>query len=279
MPRCFFVSDLHGRPDRYDKLVEAMAHEAPAAVFLGGDLLPHPLAAPGFLGEDLIPRLERQRHRMGARYPRIFVILGNDDPRSEEQEVLEAAGRGLWEYAHDRRIAWGSREVLGYACVPPTPFQLKDWERYDVSRQLEPGCVAPEDGWHTVPPPAPAPHGPTIREDLERLATGADLRQAVLLVHTPPYRTGLDRAALDGRLVDHAPLDVHVGSVALRRLIEARQPLLTLHGHIHESARITGRWRERIGRTHLFSAAHDGPELALIRFDPDDLDRATRELI
>jgi Icc-related predicted phosphoesterase len=279
MPSCLFAADLHGRSDRYDKLVEAIAREAPAAVFLGGDLLPHPLVAPDFLTGALIPRLERLREQLGARYPRVFVILGNDDPRSEEREVLDAARRGVWEYAHDRRIAWGTLEVVGYGCVPPTPFQLKDWERYDVSRQLEPGCIAPEDGWHTVPPPEPGPHGATMSEDLERLAAGADPRRTVLLAHAPPYRTTLDRAALDGRTVDHAPLDVHVGSIALRRFIEARQPLLTLHGHVHESARLTGSWRERIGRTHLFSAAHDGPELALIRFDPDDLDRATRELI
>jgi hypothetical protein len=38
-------------------------------------------------------------------------------------------------------------------------------------------------------------------------------------------------------------------------------------------------WRERLGRTWMFSAAHDGPELALVRFDPDDLDNATRELV
>lgn len=279
MPLCFFASDLHGRSDRYDKLVDAVARERPAAVFLGGDLLPHPAAAPGFLTSVLVPGLERLRRRLGAEYPRLFVILGNDDPRSEEAEVLDAARRGVWDYAHDRRVVWGSLEVVGYACVPPTPFQLKDWERYDVSRQLEPGCVAPEDGWHTVPPPEPRPHGATIREDLERLARGADPARTVLLAHGPPYRTTLDRAALDGRTVDHAPLDVHVGSVALRRFIQARQPLLTLHGHIHESARITGSWRERMGRTHLFSAAHDGPELALIRFDPADLEGATRELV
>jgi Icc-related predicted phosphoesterase len=58
-----------------------------------------------------------------------------------------------------------------------------------------------------------------------------------------------------------------------------RQPLLTLHGHVHESARLTHSWRDRIGRTHLFSAAHDGPELALVRFELDDLEGATRELL
>jgi Icc-related predicted phosphoesterase len=69
-----------------------------------------------------------------------------------------------------------------------------------------------------------------------------------------------------------------VGSIAVRRFIEDRQPYLTLHGHIHESTRLTGSWRDRMGRTHMFSAAHDGPELALVRFDLDDLEGAEREL-
>jgi Icc-related predicted phosphoesterase len=80
-------------------------------------------------------------------------------------------------------------------------------------------------------------------------------------------------------MIDNTTLDVHVGSIAIRRFIEKRQPLITLHGHIHESARLTGSWRERLGRTWAFSAAHDGAELALVRFDPADPERATRVLI
>ncbi len=279
MPACFFAADLHGHHDRYDKLLDAIRREGPAAVFLGGDLLPHAATSPDFLDGYLLPRLERLRARLGAAYPRVFVILGNDDARIEEAVVQRATAGGVWEYAHGRRIAWGAWDVYGYACVPPTPFRLKDWERYDVSRQLEPGCTAPEEGWHTVPLPDHELRYGTIREDLERLTGGADTQRAVFLFHTPPYGTALDRAGLDGQSVDHAPLDVHVGSIAVRRFIEARQPLVTLHGHVHESARLTGRWSERIGRTHAFSAAHDGPELALIRFDPDNLDRAARELL
>ena len=79
--------------------------------------------------------------------------------------------------------------------------------------------------------------------------------------------------------MDHVPLDVHVGSIAIRRFIEARQPRLTLHGHVHESARLTGSWQDRIGRTVCLSAAHDGPELALVRFDLDRPEEATRELL
>ena len=41
MKLCFFVSDLHGKTDRYEKLASLILQERPAAVFMGGDLLPH----------------------------------------------------------------------------------------------------------------------------------------------------------------------------------------------------------------------------------------------
>jgi uncharacterized protein len=283
----FFVSDLHGGVDRYRTLFDQVEKRRPAAVFLGGDLLPHPLArraAPdrrlhefvtGFLGDELA----RLRDRLAERYPRVFLIFGNDDPRSEEDDVRALAGRGLLEYVHGVRRDWETFTVYGYACVPPTPFFLKDWERYDVSRYVDPGCVPPEEGWRSVPVPESEGTRRTIADDLAALAGDDDLGRAIVMTHSPPYDTGLDRAALDGRSVDHAPLDVHVGSIAIRRFIEARQPLLTLHGHIHESARLTGRWKESLGRTWMLSAAHDGPELALVRFDPDRPAEAVRELL
>ena len=119
----------------------------------------------------------------------------------------------------------------------------------------------------------------TIKEDLNRLTGDNSMAKAIFLFHTPPHDTGLDRAALDDKKIDGVPLDLHVGSIAVRRFIESRQPLLTLHGHIHESPRLTGTWKDRLGRTHMFTAAHDGPELALVRFDLDDLDNAKRELL
>jgi Icc-related predicted phosphoesterase len=281
--RCLFASDLHGRPARYEALLAAAAAERPAVVFLGGDLLPAgALPAPGggdFLLDWLEPRLQALRERLGVAYPRVVAIFGNDDPRSEEASLGELERRGLAHHAHRRCLDVAGVSVYGYACVPPTPFMLKDWERYDVSRFVDPGCVSPEDGHCSVPVPDGETRRDTIAADLEALAGGDDLTRAVFLFHAPPYRSALDRAALDGKTVDHAPVDVHVGSIAVRRFIEARQPLATLHGHVHESARLTGAWHERIGRTVCLSAAHDGPELALVRFDLEAPAAATRQLV
>ncbi|MBD3366749.1 MAG: hypothetical protein GF405_01080 [Candidatus Eisenbacteria bacterium] len=282
----FFTSDLHGQLGRYRSLWRHVEQESPDAVLLGGDLLPHMYASltldpshADFVNGVLAPGFRRLREQMGDAYPDVLLILGNDDPRFEESAVLSAGADGLWRYIHERRVMSRGVPVYGYANVPPTPFLLKDWERYDVSRFVDPGSVSPEEGRRTVPVDARRVRYATIIEDLNRLAGEDELSNAVFLFHSPPYETCLDRAALDGRMVDHVPLDVHVGSIAIRRFIERRQPAVTLHGHVHESARLTGHWRDVIGRTHLLGGAHDGPELALVRFDPLQPESATRALV
>jgi len=285
--QCFFVSDLHGSVHRYESLLSRMREEQPDALFLGGDLLPgfsslpHSDDAPtgDFLRDYLIPALQRLHSDMEARYPEVFVIMGNDDGRAAESVVLEAEEQGLWRYAHDRRHSWRGWEVYGYAYVPPTPFLLKDWERYDVSRYVPPGSVPPEEGGRSFLVPENQILYTTISDDLRRLAEAMDPTRTIFLFHTPPYQTRLDRAALDGKQIDHVPLDVHVGSIAVSRFIEERQPRITLHGHIHESSRLTGAWSDRLGNTTAFNAAHDGPELALIRFDPARPESARRQLL
>jgi uncharacterized protein len=272
--QCVFVSDLHGRPDRLRALAHAIASRKPATLFLGGDLL-----APFGGCDEFVETFTRLKRDLGDSYPQVFLIFGNDDPRAVEAHVVSADDGGLWIHAHERRLEWDGWEVFGYACVPPTPFGLKDWERYDVSRYVDPGCLSPEDGVHTVPMDPHHVRYATISRDLTALAPETSLDRTVWLFHAPPYRTALDRADLDGRIVDHVQVDVHVGSIAIRRFIEERQPPITLHGHIHESARLTGAWKETIGRTVMLSAAHDGPELALVTFDRERPGEATRELL
>jgi Icc-related predicted phosphoesterase len=287
VPLAFFISDIHGETGRYRKLFEIVQREKPEAVFVGGDLLPHGRSAPeapdvvrrDFIGEFLARNLLALREALGGAYPRIFLIMGNDDARVEEAAVEKAAASGAWEYVHQRKSGFGRFTVYGYACVPPTPFLLKDWEKYDVSRYIDPNAVSPEDGWRTYPVSEHERKYGTISDDLDRITANEDMTRAIFLFHAPPYRTHLDLSDQAGRMIDHVPLDNNLGSIAVRRFIESRQPLLTLHGHVHESARLSGSWRDRIGRTHCFSAAHDGPELALVRFDPEILEAASRELI
>jgi Icc-related predicted phosphoesterase len=287
MTDCLFVTDLHGAISRYEKLFDLMSAEKPEAVFIGGDILPSSLLTIGehgssggdFIDRVLIENLIQIRNNLGDKYPAIFLIMGNDDPRATEPAVIEAETLGLAKYIHNKKAEFKDWVVYGYTCVPPTPYLLKDWERYDVSRYIDPGCVSPEEGFTSLAYPINERKYSTIKKDLDLLTGRDNLSNAVFLFHSPPYNTNLDRAALDGQTIDFVPLDPHVGSIAIREFIENRQPFLTLHGHIHESARLSGSWRDRIGQTYMFTAAHDSPELAVIRFNLKNPALASRVLV
>lgn len=278
MKPCFFVTDLHGHHNRYLELKTKILQEEPPALFVGGDILPHfsgYLSEEDFFEDFLYPMFRSMRREMKQRYPEVFMILGNDDPRIEEPRMAAGEAEGLWHYLHRRKALFGPYSVYGYSCVPPTPFSLKDWERYDVSRFVDPGCIPPTEGMRSVETGEDLEYS-TILHDIQELAGDDDMANAIFLFHSPPYQTTLDRAALDGIMVDHVPLDLHVGSIAIRRFIEERQPLITLHGHIHESTRLTGSWSDQIGRTMMFNGATDSPSLALITFNPNEPANAER---
>jgi Icc-related predicted phosphoesterase len=277
MIRVFFVTDLHGMISRYEKLFAAIEEEKPLVLFLGGDLLSHRLRPvpwdhtliTNFVTQYLQIRLAALREMLKDAFPAIFVIMGNDDARSEETYFIDTGEKGLWSYIHNRSVEYRGYTVYGYAYVPPTPFQIKDWEKYDVSRYVDPGCIPPTEGFRTVETGEDIEHA-TISIDLKKLVRPGSLDRSIFLFHSPPYQTSLDRAALDGITLEGVPLDVNVGSIAIKRFIEEYQPYITLHGHIHESSRITGQWMEMMGKTVALNAAVEPPDLAIIKFDLDD---------
>jgi uncharacterized protein len=149
---------------------------------------------------------------------RPFVIAGNDDPWYVD-EVLEAS-RGIV-FCDDRVVRVGPHEMISLSYANPTPW--------DSPRELD------EDA---------------LYERLRSLADQlAQPEASIFNLHVPPFDSGLDRAPklkpdLTPVYTGGQPVPIPVGSTAVRRLIEEVQPLLALHGHIHES-----RGETRIGRT------------------------------
>ncbi len=218
MSTFIYASDLHGNKEAYERL---FAIEADAVV-LGGDLLPYPregdlIGVQRRFAEDfLAPKL--------ASRP-TYWIPGNDD---WEGALGPLEGKGVM--LHNRAVEFlDGLWIAGYACVPLTPFGMKDFDRYDG------GTWEPD----RVPKQCllSGPRGPervdllrirtrgTIAGDLERLATLSDPSKTVYVIHTPPHGSGLDR------LYDGTP----IGSPAVARFIAARKPPVSVHGHVHES--------------------------------------------
>jgi uncharacterized protein len=89
---------------------------------------------------------------------------------------------------------------------------------------------------------------PDLAAKIEAMASRVpDMGRAIFNFHAPPYGTGLDEApALDATLrpIHGGAVMKPVGSTAVRDAITKHQPMLSVHGHIHESRGV-----KKMGRT------------------------------
>jgi len=251
-----------------------------------------------FIAEQLRPLLEW----FHARQPEIAVYLlpGNDDWAGAIMDIDQLEQAGLAFPLHERVYClledWATRRpgdkeigrqgdratvqiapsplhpfapsaglwLAGYACVPLTPFSIKDYERRD-DRPLPPfsfemaytsasGEIQPTDA-------ATITAQPSIAEALAALAQRSDPQRTIYVCHTPPFDTPLDAM----------PRGRHVGSRALRAFIEQHAPPLTLHGHIHESPELSGHYAAQLGPTWSINPGHDERRFQAVTLDTDDL--------
>ena len=272
-----FVTDLHEKKKKYDNLFTYVTETKPDAVLIGGDLLPIKTEEndiSSFIKKYIISPIKKIKNDV-----KFFIILGNDDPRIYEELFIEADKKKILHYMHEKTLAFSDVFITGYAYIPPTPFQLKDWERYDVSRFVDVGAISPEEGYFSFPLDMNKIKYGSIKKDLDDLVKNAPPNKTIFLFHSPPYDSFLDRAGLDGKMIDHTPLDVHIGSIAIKRFIEKYQPFITLHGHVHESSHLTGYWKQKFKETYSFSAAFTDEKLAVIKVDTNNPEDATRILL
>ena len=98
-----------------------------------------------------------------------------------------------------------------------------------------------------------------LAEIIERMTSKVQrMGSCIFNLHCPPYDTPIDVApeldeTLKPKLSGGSSVSmVHVGSIAVRQAIEKNQPLLGIHGHIHES-----RGFVKIGRTLCINPGSD----------------------
>ena len=110
----FFVSDLHGQISRYETLFARIREEKPVAVFLGGDLFP-PFGASvegNFLNDILAKGFIQLKGDLGLDYPRVFLILGNDDSKTFQEDLNRwMEEEQIWDSVHGRSMEFGSYTV------------------------------------------------------------------------------------------------------------------------------------------------------------------------
>ncbi len=190
-----------------------------------------------FLRGDFKERLHQFKHRNPALS--VYAILGNDDVTDCDTEFQSLHEEGLLISLHGDPVEFSDGVfIAGYPNICPG-----DGGFYS-------GREKPEE---------------EILSRLEAFARITNPRSTIYVVHGPPANTGLD-LCYD---------DKHRGSGALREFIERYQPLLTLHGHIHESPARSGRVSERIGQTLSINPGslleYTGDRLNAVIVNPRDL--------
>jgi Icc-related predicted phosphoesterase len=163
--------------------------------------------------------LELAQERLAGSPIRLYVMLGNDDEPTLAEVLAESP---LHVACEDLVVDLGEGiEMLSCGIANPTPW--------NSPREL------PDE---------------QLGQHLEQLIGELkDPSRSVFNLHVPPRATALDQApkldenlkpVVRGGTVQMAP----AGSQAVRDVIERYQPLIALHGHIHESRAST-----KLGKT------------------------------
>ncbi len=271
--RLVYTADLHGDAAAYRALLEWAGDNGARAVIVGGDLLPHAIALGSalatqraFIGAELRPLLREFR----ARQPdcAVYLLPGNDDWAAAIATLAELEQEGLASLLHEQvfLLTHGDAPLwlAGYACVPPTPFSIKDYERRDDGPlpAFDFGMAYRSRDDAIVPiGRAEFAAQPSIADDLAALARRSDPARTIYVCHTPPANTPLDQL----------PRGRHIGSSALRAFIERHAPPLTLHGHAHESPDESGQYAVRIGPTWSVNPGHSAGRFQAVALDTDDI--------
>ncbi len=169
------------------------------------------------ISESLQRWIAQAEKKLSGSHVRMYAIPGNDDPPYVDELI---SGSTVLTWAQRRIVHIDEHHEMaseGYTNTTP-------WHTY---REL------PESQLYAL-----------LEHLVEQLSHEYD---AVFNMHVPPHDSGLDDAPVLGKDLRPArtgPRLAPVGSTAVRRLIETHQPLLSLHGHIHEARGAT-----YIGRT------------------------------
>jgi Icc-related predicted phosphoesterase len=275
--RIFFATDIHGSEVCWRKFLNAGAFHKADVLIMGGDMTGKAMVPIVKRANDWRLTLQDQEHVLAtedevkAMEKRILdrgyypirlsadeVAAWDSDPALVDArfkaEMVAAVQR--WMDLADERLKGTSIRCV----VSPANDDIFELDPIiDAAKLVELGeaNVIELDGftmvstgwanttpWHTY---RELPD-PELREKIDGLlATVPDRRRAIFNFHAPPYGSNLDNAPkldADMRYVSAGQALVPVGSKAVRDAIAEYEPVLSLHGHIHE-----GRGAVKIGRT------------------------------
>jgi len=270
--RVFFITDVHGSTRCFKKFLNAAKFYKANILVLGGDLTGKiliPIVEQGngtskcrFEGNELLLKSKKEVDDVVARatdaglYTRMMNKKEFDEMSADPKSVTTAFNKAMvdrvseWVRLAEERL--GSTDVKCY--ISPGNDDL-----FDVDPVLSSSSyvINPEekvvsiDGEHEMITLGYTNHTPwnsprEVGEDelgnkIERMAAGIrNMKTAIFNIHVPPIDTPIDKAPMVDKdlkvVVKSGQVQMtSAGSSACRAAVERHQPMLGIHGHIHES--------------------------------------------
>ena len=267
--KLFFATDVHGSEICWKKFINAGKFYEVDVLILGGDMTGKaivPIIAQGgerykvtlleqetmLEGQEAVDKMAAAIQNRGyypfVTNPEEVADISSTPGKSDDlflKEVLKTLERWM-EYA-DQKLAGtgiqcyvcpGNDDVFEVDQMIATSKSVVHAEGKVISIDKNHEMVS--SGWSNPTPWDTHREEPdeTLRQRLEEVIAGCkDIPRSVFNLHPPPYGSGLDMApelTKDMRLAYAGQSLISVGSQAVLDVIEKYQPLLGLHGHIHE---------------------------------------------
>jgi Icc-related predicted phosphoesterase len=264
------VTDVHQMISKWKELVKKCNEFKPDVVAIAGDLFPKDTYITGQL--TFMPHFKKYLTKIKDIGCEIAVCLGNDDNQLLVPEMIQGDKDGIWHYLSNSVINIKGYEFAGMPYVPDYPFGYKYWCRGESQENLriskEQFCkpvVIDEvsNEFVTIDDyPKYLKEHKAIWESLQETASQVkDIKKSIWLIHAPPSNMELDVCA-DYR---------KVGSDSVYKFIKEYQPLITVHGHIHESPKYNGGiWQVKNGDTTCIQGGQLGFDLHYTMIDVED---------
>jgi uncharacterized protein len=268
--RIFFATDIHGSEPCFMKFIRAATFYKADVLILGGDITGKQIVAieqksdawyAYLFGQEWIAHNPAELGELenNIRYNGFYPCVVTPDEMSElnaDPARVEALFSKLMSESIERWIHLAEERLRGVAVkcfISPGNDDQFDLDRILMSSDVvifPEGQVVDLDGVHTMVSCGFANmtpwHCPRDIQDEElqfklqaMLEKVEDPSRCIFNFHAPPFDSTLDSAPELGAdlrpvLVGGSENIIPVGSKAVREMIEKYQPLVGLHGHIHE---------------------------------------------
>ena len=152
--------------------------------------------------------------------------------------------------------------------VTDLPFGLKDRARKDTDdfqfpKQIGKQYVSSDHGFIKIENWFEHANSlPTLEEEMQNLVKPINMNKTIYIIHMPPAHLGLD-VCNDGR---------RIGSNAIHGFLKKMQPLLSLHGHVHESYDVSNQWKNNINKTPCIQPGQSSSKEKHVIYVSIDLD-------